>query len=292
MKAAHKPHAEKDNWRAPDRNQEDDDDLDDWKADTGKSFFVIKQLPMSARQKSTPQFIESDDPRWAGRPNFKKFRPVRRSLKQLFLKCLQKNEQRAAAQPQRRIVELVIAEHGTESPEVQHPDDLESDSDEEMLPNFNKTGRQAPKPKATKAKERKKSDSVEPRASRGKGKKKESAYIEISDSEEDELADDQDEAEVSDASVRTSSTIGKRVAKRTTAASKSKGKKKAWVSSLCFRWYIKFATSASDDHSDDNGMTFKVSFLPFQLRINSIFIIRDSVRKRLPANASASSIVK
>jgi hypothetical protein len=78
LRKPHQPHTEKDNWRAMDRTrEEDEEDLNDWTADTGKSFFVVKKLPMSARKESTPQSTESTDPRWAGRPNFKKFRPVR-----------------------------------------------------------------------------------------------------------------------------------------------------------------------------------------------------------------------
>lgn len=78
LNAPGKISSEKVKWNGKDKRSKDlEDSDDDWTADGGKSFFVIKTF--SVKPKADAQQPRTDlrtDDRWAGVPNFKKFKPV------------------------------------------------------------------------------------------------------------------------------------------------------------------------------------------------------------------------
>ena len=67
---------EKEKWRGIEQTGEDEEDNDDWGVGGGASFFVIKTLSASDFKKPEARTDLEADPKWAGKPDYKKFRPV------------------------------------------------------------------------------------------------------------------------------------------------------------------------------------------------------------------------
>lgn len=73
-----KVEAHKIKWNERDLNEEERKEMDDWtKLESGQSCFVVRFVNFERKAKRPPVVDQSADPRWAGMPNFKRFRPVR-----------------------------------------------------------------------------------------------------------------------------------------------------------------------------------------------------------------------
>lgn len=67
-------------WNERDLDAEELKQLDDWTSDiSGKSLFRVKFVDFAKKPKVLPSvYVDEGEGRWAGMPNFKRFRPVRR----------------------------------------------------------------------------------------------------------------------------------------------------------------------------------------------------------------------
>lgn len=75
---------QKDNWNnLEDAEGQDEPRKEDWNETSGPGFFVVRQLPASAFKPAEPATARLDplmQGKWAGMPNYKKFKPVITSI--------------------------------------------------------------------------------------------------------------------------------------------------------------------------------------------------------------------
>lgn len=79
LKPPHQTRGEKDNWNNVEDNEEEVGARSEWRESSGPGFFVLRSLPSEACRPadiSTAQLDPSLEGKWAGMPNYKKFRPV------------------------------------------------------------------------------------------------------------------------------------------------------------------------------------------------------------------------
>ncbi|BGP23236.1 BRCT domain containing protein [Rhodotorula toruloides] len=230
-------------------DSDDDMDPDNWRRPT-QAMFVIKTLDVERKERPPPRTDINLDPRWAGRPNFKKFRPKNSRTPRPAL----------AARPQ---ISLVLPEFvdyglgpgynerkGTAFSQVQRADDEDDEDDlyEVMTTSkgqlkLNFSSKTASKSKASTSK-------AKPKA-KGKAKRV------LADSDDDSDAvgssntvrgDDMEVDELDDDAATQRSTTSDRSGSRKVLAKRAAPARKAAPATIMID---------DDDSDSDSGLTFK-----------------------------------
>lgn len=171
------PVSKKMGWNERDIVQEELEEEDDGflKADDKATFFQIKYVSMARKKPVVP--VVSVDPKYAGKPNFKAFRPKT---------TLNGTRNSAAVQEKRKNIKLVLAEplgYGLKESYRADKDDSDPDEEIEMPMGNTQKKRAAPKAKA-------KAATAPPAKKVIPGRRNKKNIIDESDEEEDELEDD------------------------------------------------------------------------------------------------------
>ncbi|BGP46491.1 hypothetical protein JCM10450v2_002336 [Rhodotorula kratochvilovae] len=239
-------------------DEDDEMDPDHWRRPT-QAMFVIRTLDVERKERAQPRTDGEGDERWAGRPNFKKFRP----------KNSKTPRQPLAQRPQ---VELTIPDHadfglgpgysdrkGTAFSQVQQADD--EDDEDDLVAAMTTTKGQTKLTFGKKGAAASKSKAKAPaKATKGKGKAKQ--VVESSEDDDDDTPgssrtlrgdDDMDFDELDDdddddaPSQRSSSRGGGREPAAAAAAPKRPAARKA----------VQTIMIDDSDSDSDSGLTFK-----------------------------------
>ncbi|BGP06491.1 hypothetical protein JCM10049v2_002313 [Rhodotorula toruloides] len=240
--------------RQADDSDDEDMDPDNWRRPT-QAMFVIKTLDVEHKQRPPPRTDINLDPKWAGRPNFKKFRPKNSKAPRPAL----------ATRPQ---VSLVLPESvdfglgpgynerkGTAFSQVQRADDEDDEDDlyEAMTTSKGQLKLNFPSKTASKAKASTSKASTSKAKPKAKGKAKR-----VADSEDDDSdamgssntvrGDDMEIDELDDDTATQRSTASGRSGSRKAPAKRAAPARKAAPATIMID---------DDDSDSDSGLTFK-----------------------------------
>ncbi|BGP30540.1 hypothetical protein JCM10296v2_002295 [Rhodotorula toruloides] len=240
--------------RQADDSDDDDMDPDNWRRPT-QAMFVIRTLEVEHKQRPPPRTDINLDPKWAGRPNFKKFRPKNSKAPRPAL----------ATRPQ---VSLVLPESvdfglgpgynerkGIAFSQVQRADDEDDDDDlyEAMTTSKGQLKLNFPSRTASKSKASRSKASTSRAKPKAKGKAKRVADSEEGDSDamgssNTVRGDDMEIDELDDDTATQRSTTSGRSGSRKAPAKRAALARKAAPATIMID---------EDDSDSESGLTFK-----------------------------------